>query len=102
VPQLGGLVDVLSLPEALCMLAAEGVLVLAHFAFDPNRTRLIVGSIACKLRVEYPGAIYHVMKRAPRRDSIFHDDADRELFLTTLAGSSMSQQRCCRRFRVSQ
>jgi putative transposase len=37
-----------------------------------------------KLRVEYPGAIYHVMSRGDRREAIFQDDADRELFLTTL------------------
>jgi putative transposase len=37
-----------------------------------------------KLRVEYPGAIYHVMNRGDRREPIFKDDADRELFLETL------------------
>ena len=38
-----------------------------------------------KLRVEYEGAIYHVMSRGDRREPIFKDDADRELFLATLA-----------------
>jgi REP element-mobilizing transposase RayT len=38
-----------------------------------------------KLRVEYPGAIYHVMNRGDRREDIFKDDADRERFLATLA-----------------
>jgi REP element-mobilizing transposase RayT len=37
-----------------------------------------------KLRVEYPGAIYHVMNRGDRREPIFRDDEDRKLFLTTL------------------
>lgn len=37
-----------------------------------------------KLRVVYPGAVYHVMNRGDRREPIFHDDADRELFLSTL------------------
>ena len=37
-----------------------------------------------KLRIEYPGAIYHVMNRGDRREPIFRDDADRELFLATL------------------
>ena len=37
-----------------------------------------------KLRVEYPGAIYHVMNRGDRREPIFRDDADRKLFLATL------------------
>jgi len=40
--------------------------------------------MARKLRSEYPGAIYHVMNRGDRRDAIFHDDRDRELFLATL------------------
>ena len=37
-----------------------------------------------KLRVEYPGAIYHVMNRGDRREAIFKDAQDRELFLATL------------------
>ncbi len=37
-----------------------------------------------KLRIEYPGAVYHVMNRGDRRETIFHDDPDRELFLATL------------------
>ena len=31
---------------------------------------------ARKLRVQYPGAIYHVMSRADRREAIFRDDLD--------------------------
>lgn len=38
-----------------------------------------------QLRVEYPGAIYHVMSRGDRREDIFHDDVDRQDFLKTLA-----------------
>jgi len=41
--------------------------------------------VASKLRVEYPGAIYHVMNRGDRREPIFKDDEDREKFLTILA-----------------
>jgi REP element-mobilizing transposase RayT len=37
-----------------------------------------------KLRVEYPGAIYHVMNRGDRREPIFKDDEDRQCFLDTL------------------
>jgi REP element-mobilizing transposase RayT len=37
-----------------------------------------------KLRVEYAGAIYHVMNRGDRREAIFLGDEDRELFLETL------------------
>jgi REP element-mobilizing transposase RayT len=38
-----------------------------------------------KLRVEFPGAIYHVMSRGDRREAIFQDDVDRQDFLKTLA-----------------
>jgi putative transposase len=38
-----------------------------------------------KMRVEYPGAIYHVMNRGDRREDIFLDDVDRQDFLKTLA-----------------
>jgi putative transposase len=37
------------------------------------------------VRIEYPGAVYHVMCRGDRREAIFQDDADREMFLATLA-----------------
>ena len=40
--------------------------------------------MARKLRLEYPGAIYHVMNRGDHREPIFRDDHDREQFLTTL------------------
>jgi putative transposase len=38
-----------------------------------------------KLRLEYEGAIYHVMNRGDRREAIFKDDRDREIFLVTLS-----------------
>ena len=41
--------------------------------------------MARKFRVEYPGAMYHVMNRGDRRELIFKDDKDRVLFLETLA-----------------
>jgi len=37
-----------------------------------------------KIRVEYPGAIYHVLSRGDRREDIFYDDVDRQDFLKTL------------------
>ena len=37
-----------------------------------------------KLRVEYEGAIYHLMNRGDRREPIFVDDEDRKMFLKTL------------------
>ncbi len=36
------------------------------------------------LRVEYPGAIYHLMSRGDHRESIFRDDTDRRTFIATL------------------
>jgi putative transposase len=36
------------------------------------------------LRVEYPGAMYHVMSRGDRCESIYLDDVDRQDFLKTL------------------
>jgi putative transposase len=44
-----------------------------------------LGVMARKLRVEYEGAIYHVMSRGDRREPIFRNDADRVLFLETLS-----------------
>ena len=38
-----------------------------------------------QLRVEYLGAIYHVMNRGDRREAIFKDDEDRHRFLATLS-----------------
>ena len=40
--------------------------------------------MARKLRIQYPGAIYHVMNRGDRREAIFEDDKDRERLLETL------------------
>ena len=40
--------------------------------------------MARPLRVEYPGAIYHVMCRGNARQRIFHDDADHQRFIDGL------------------
>ena len=40
--------------------------------------------MARKVRIQYPGAIYHVMNRGDRREDIFEDDQDRLRFLETL------------------
>jgi REP element-mobilizing transposase RayT len=40
--------------------------------------------MARKLRVEYPGAIYHLINRGDRREPIFKDKKDRRSFLATL------------------
>ena len=38
-----------------------------------------------KIRVEYGGAIYHVMSRGDQREDIYLDDVDRQDYLKTLA-----------------
>src|SRR5438445_13107251 len=42
-------------------------------------------TMARKLRLQFAGAIYHVMNRGDRREAIFEDDLDRRLFMETLA-----------------
>ena len=43
--------------------------------------------MARPLRIEYPGAHYHVMSRGNRREDIFLSDKDRKVFLDGLADS---------------
>jgi REP element-mobilizing transposase RayT len=43
------------------------------------------GAMPRQLRIDYPGAIQHVMSRGDRRENIYHDDVDRPDFLKTLA-----------------
>ena len=40
--------------------------------------------MARAVRIEYPGAVYHVMARGNRGQDIFRDDADRHTWLETL------------------
>jgi REP element-mobilizing transposase RayT len=40
--------------------------------------------MARQLRIEYAGALYHVMACGDRREDIFVSDQDRQLFLDTL------------------
>jgi putative transposase len=40
--------------------------------------------VARGIRIEFAGAFYHVMARGNRRESIFRDDADRDVFCRTL------------------
>jgi hypothetical protein len=41
--------------------------------------------MARKTRIEFPGAIYHVLDRGDRRERIYRDDDDRRSFLEPLA-----------------
>ncbi len=40
--------------------------------------------MARPLRIEFPGAVYHITSRGNAREDIFQDNADRSLFLKTL------------------
>jgi len=42
-----------------------------------------------KLRLEYPGAVYHVTNRGDRGGLVFADDEDRERFLATLGEAAV-------------
>ena len=46
------------------------------------------------LRLEFANALYHVTSRGDRREDIYHDDADRQAWLTVLA-------QVCKRFNGS-
>jgi REP element-mobilizing transposase RayT len=50
--------------------------------------------MARPLRIEFPGAIYHVTSRGDRREPIFDDDADRETLLEVL-GRTLSRHDGC-------
>lgn len=41
--------------------------------------------MARPLRIEFPGAVYHVTARGNARQNIYLDDADRRLFLEVLS-----------------
>lgn len=47
--------------------------------------------MARKPRVEYPGAVYHIMSRADRHGQLFLDEQDRTTFLETLGESCIRQ-----------
>lgn len=46
------------------------------------------------LRIEFPGAIYHVTSRGDRREPIFDDDADRRTFLDVV-GAALDRFDAC-------
>jgi hypothetical protein len=51
---------------------------------DGGDAREQAPSMARKLRMEYPGSIYHLMNRSDRREAVFRDDQDRKRFISTL------------------
>jgi hypothetical protein len=58
--------------------------------------------MARKLRIQYPGAMYHVMSRGNRREPIFQDDSDRERFLDTLGEYRIPQDSLAGRRRLGE
>src|SRR5207249_7138996 len=66
----------------------------ASYGSVPAIRQLLLGTCSCgrdsgegmarRLRIQYPGAVYHVMNRGDRRESIFHDAADRQRVIETL------------------
>ena len=53
-------------------------------------------SVPRSIRIDYPGAFYHVMARGNRREKIFRSDYDGKLFLDTL-GEACGEEKQIRR-----
>ena len=51
--------------------------------------------MARPLRIEFPGAVYHVTSRGNERKAIFRDDQDRKMFLDTLADVTLRYNWLC-------
>ncbi len=55
-----------------------------YYIFDPAGISGLTSAHGSEVRIQYPGAIYHVMNRGDRREAIFEDDEDRKRLLETL------------------
>jgi hypothetical protein len=53
-----------------------------------------VGRMARKFRLQYPGAIYHVMSRGDQREAVFRDGEDRQKLLATLGEACRNRVAC--------
>ena len=53
--------------------------------FDFPNQPIILHPMARKLRIQYPGALYHVLSSGNQGNAVFADDADRQTWLDTLA-----------------
>jgi REP element-mobilizing transposase RayT len=51
----------------------------------------MIAAMARQLRLEFPGALYHLTARGNAREAIYRDDVDRKLFLALL-GREIEQQ----------
>jgi len=69
---------------------------LTHRILERFRGSTVGPSIAFSLgmarrpRVQFPGAVYHVMSRGNRKTAIFNTDADRRCFMNTLSESALT------------
>ena len=57
-----------------------------------------IGAMARPLRIQYPGALYHVTSRGNARASIYADDGDRRRFLDVLGEVVESYRWCCQAY----
>ncbi len=48
--------------------------------------------MARKARVEFEGAVYHVLDRGVRQEAIFRDEEDRRAFLLTLGQAAQRRR----------
>ncbi len=51
--------------------------------------------MARPLRIEFPGAVYHITSRGNERKAIFRDDLDRKMFLDTLKDVTLRYNWLC-------
>ena len=51
--------------------------------------------MARPLRIEFPGAVYHITSRGNERKAIFRDDKDRKMFLDTLKDVTLRYNWLC-------
>jgi REP element-mobilizing transposase RayT len=57
-----------------------------------------ISAMARPLRIQYPGALYHVTSRGNARASIYADDGDRRRFLDVLGEVVESYRWCCQAY----
>src|SRR5256885_7096336 len=73
-----------------------------NFSIDRLALNRLTQGMPRNLRVEYPGAMYHVMSRGDRREDIFLDDVDRRDFGKIGAWEARSsERRCWQKWKVS-
>jgi putative transposase len=51
--------------------------------------------MSCPLRLQYPGAMYHVTARGNARQALVRDDSDRQRFVATVASMVAQYQVVC-------